>query len=77
MRKSWRAVCHRFRPDYVVFLGDMMDNGRLGMSHEEYVDQFTPLSALMFVFQVRGVSRTVLEHVPGTKRQGVLCSRES
>ncbi|KAF9653912.1 Metallo-dependent phosphatase [Thelephora ganbajun] len=36
MRKSWRAVYQRFRPDYVVFLGDMMDNGRLDMSHEEY-----------------------------------------
>jgi predicted phosphodiesterase len=39
MRKSWRAVYQRFRPDYVVFLGDMMDNGRLDMSHDEYVDQ--------------------------------------
>ena len=38
LRKGWRAVYPRFRPDYVVFLGDMMDNGRLGMSHEEYVD---------------------------------------
>ncbi|KAF9793242.1 Metallo-dependent phosphatase-like protein [Thelephora terrestris] len=36
MRKSWRAVNQRFRPDYVVFLGDMMDNGRLDMTHEEY-----------------------------------------
>lgn len=38
MRKSWRAVYQRFHPDYVVFLGDMMDNGRLDVSHEEYVD---------------------------------------
>ena len=37
MRKSWRAVYRRFQPDYVVFLGDMMDNGRLDVSHEEYV----------------------------------------
>ena len=50
MRKSWRAVYHKFRPDYVVFLGDMMDNGRLDMSHEEYVGQCTRLSGLMFVF---------------------------
>ena len=48
MRKSWRAVYQRFRPDYVVFLGDMMDNGRLDMSHEEYGDQFTNLSDLTF-----------------------------
>lgn len=77
MRKSWRAVYHRFRPDYVVFLGDMMDNGRLDMSHEEYVDQFTSLPDLMFVFQVREVSRTVLERVSSTEGQGVLRSRES
>jgi hypothetical protein len=60
MRKSWRAVYHRFRPDYVVFLGDMMDNGRLDMSHEEYVDQSKLASDLNFVFQVREVSRTIL-----------------
>jgi len=48
MRKSWRVVYRRFRPDYVVFLGDVMDNGRLDMSHEEYVGQFTNLSDLMF-----------------------------
>jgi len=52
MRKSWRAVYQRFRPDYVAFLGDMMDNGRLDMTHEEYVDQFTSLSDLTFAFQV-------------------------
>ena len=50
MRKSWRAVYQRFRPDHVVFLGDMMDNGRLGMSHEEYVNQFRGFFDLMFVF---------------------------
>ena len=50
MRKSWRAVHQRFRPDYVVFLGDMMDNGRLDMSHEECVGQFASLSDLMFAF---------------------------
>ena len=36
LRKSWRAVLRR-RPDAVVFLGDMMDNGRHAMSDEEYV----------------------------------------
>ncbi|KAJ2989890.1 hypothetical protein NUW54_g8643 [Trametes sanguinea] len=35
LRKSWRATLKR-RPDAVVFLGDMMDNGRLDMSDEEY-----------------------------------------
>ncbi|KAI0743823.1 Metallo-dependent phosphatase [Daedaleopsis nitida] len=35
LRKSWRAAMRR-RPDAVVFLGDMMDNGRLEMSDQEY-----------------------------------------
>ena len=34
MRKSWRAVL-RGRPNEVVFLGDMMDNGRLEMRDDE------------------------------------------
>ena len=34
MRKSWRAVMKQ-RPDTVVFLGDMMDNGRIAMSDDE------------------------------------------
>lgn len=34
IRKSWRAVLRR-RPEQVVFLGDMMDNGRVDMSDEE------------------------------------------
>ena len=34
LRKSWRAVL-RQRADAVVFLGDMMDNGRLAMSDDE------------------------------------------
>ena len=36
MRKSWMALM-RLRPHTVVFLGDMMDNGRADMSDEEYV----------------------------------------
>ncbi|KAL7281268.1 hypothetical protein ACG7TL_004576 [Trametes sanguinea] len=35
LRKSWRATL-RCRPDAVVFLGDMMDNGRLDMPDEEF-----------------------------------------
>ncbi|EIW63035.1 uncharacterized protein TRAVEDRAFT_69187 [Trametes versicolor FP-101664 SS1] len=35
IRKSWRAVLRR-RPEQVVFLGDMMDNGRVDMSDDEY-----------------------------------------
>ncbi|GJJ06660.1 hypothetical protein Clacol_000855 [Clathrus columnatus] len=28
LRKSWNAVISKLRPDLVIFLGDMMDNGR-------------------------------------------------
>jgi len=37
LRKNWQAALRK-RPDTVVFLGDMMDNGRLNMALEEYVD---------------------------------------
>lgn len=36
MRKSWSAT-RGFRPDVVVFLGDMMDNGRFASDDDEYV----------------------------------------
>lgn len=36
MRKSWRAA-QALRPDVVVFLGDMMDNGRMSYAAVEYV----------------------------------------
>ncbi|PPR00982.1 hypothetical protein CVT24_000276 [Panaeolus cyanescens] len=35
LRKNWRAALGR-KPDAVVFLGNMLDNGRLKMSNEEY-----------------------------------------
>ncbi|KAI5123642.1 hypothetical protein M0805_001675 [Coniferiporia weirii] len=39
LRKSWTVV-RRFAPDVVVFLGDMMDNGRLAYADEEYQDYY-------------------------------------
>ncbi|KDR75754.1 hypothetical protein GALMADRAFT_69101 [Galerina marginata CBS 339.88] len=35
LRKNWRVALQK-RPDVVVFLGDMMDNGRSVMPEEEY-----------------------------------------
>ncbi|KIJ67637.1 hypothetical protein HYDPIDRAFT_84614 [Hydnomerulius pinastri MD-312] len=40
LRKSWNAAFHHLRPDVVVVLGDMMDNGRLSMSADEYEAYF-------------------------------------
>ncbi|KAH9924870.1 Metallo-dependent phosphatase-like protein [Fomitopsis serialis] len=39
MRKSWRASL-ALHPDAVVFLGDMMDNGRMDQSDDEYERYF-------------------------------------
>ncbi|EJF65103.1 Metallo-dependent phosphatase [Dichomitus squalens LYAD-421 SS1] len=39
LRKSWRGVL-RQNPHAVVFLGDMMDNGRFAMSDDEYEKYF-------------------------------------
>ncbi len=36
LRKNWQAAFHK-KPDLVVFLGDVMDNGRLNISDEEWV----------------------------------------
>lgn len=46
MRKNWQ-VALRKQPDTIVFLGDVMDNGRLDMFDDEYV--FTPLSRVLIL----------------------------
>ncbi|THH08090.1 hypothetical protein EW145_g2951, partial [Phellinidium pouzarii] len=39
LRKSWAAT-RRFAPDVVVFLGDMMDNGRYASGDQEYREYY-------------------------------------
>ncbi|KAF8590903.1 Metallo-dependent phosphatase [Ramaria rubella] len=36
LRKSWNAVISKFDPHMVIFLGDMMDNGRNNVNEDEY-----------------------------------------
>ncbi|KAG2079119.1 Metallo-dependent phosphatase [Suillus decipiens] len=36
LRRSWHSTINRVRPHAVVFLGDLMDNGRATMSNSEY-----------------------------------------
>jgi hypothetical protein len=36
LRKNWQAAVSK-KPDVVIFLGDMMDGGRMDMSNDEYV----------------------------------------
>ena len=38
LRKNWHASL-KHKPDAIVFLGDMMDNGRYIMSDEELVSE--------------------------------------
>jgi hypothetical protein len=35
LRKSWNAVFMRFNPHVVIFMGDMMDNGRSNVDEHE------------------------------------------
>jgi hypothetical protein len=35
LRRSWRSTIGRLQPDAVVFLGDLMDNGRASMTDNE------------------------------------------
>ena len=37
MRKSWSAVIAKVEPHMIVFLGDMMDNGRANITDSAYV----------------------------------------
>ncbi|KIM40228.1 hypothetical protein M413DRAFT_446396 [Hebeloma cylindrosporum] len=39
LRKNWKVAVNK-QPDAVVFLGDMMDNGREAMSDQEYEEYF-------------------------------------
>lgn len=43
MRKNWQ-VALRKQPDTIIFLGDVMDNGRLDISDDEYVHLFVSFS---------------------------------
>ena len=42
LRKNWRAAL-RSHPDKIVFLGDMLDNGRMNMMDEECVLRPLPM----------------------------------
>ncbi|KAF7790395.1 hypothetical protein EIP86_001350 [Pleurotus ostreatoroseus] len=55
MRKSWWAT-GQLRPDAVMFLGDMMDNGRVAMSDAEYV-------AVVILVQIMNPT-VLLTHIP-------------
>ncbi|CAA7259054.1 unnamed protein product [Cyclocybe aegerita] len=44
LRKNWQAALHK-RPDVVVFLGDMMDNGRLDV-YEQLFTRFSDIFRL-------------------------------
>ena len=60
LRKSW-LVASRFDPDVVIFLGDMMDNGRLTSSDEECASFFRRFSSFVSLRYGSGTTRTSLD----------------
>ncbi|KAL1682795.1 Metallo-dependent phosphatase-like protein [Schizophyllum commune] len=65
LRKNWRAAL-RSRPDKVVFLGDMLDNGRMDMTDEEYSAYHRRFRR---VFQGSGTTPTY--YIPGNHDIGL------
>ncbi|KLO20354.1 Metallo-dependent phosphatase, partial [Schizopora paradoxa] len=69
LRKSW-LVASRFEPDVVIFLGDMMDNGRLTSSDEEY-DAY--VARFKSTFKLRD-PETKVYYIPGNHDVGLRSS---
>ncbi|KXN85329.1 Cell division control protein 1 [Leucoagaricus sp. SymC.cos] len=45
LRKNWQAAIAK-NPDVVIFLGDMMDNGRMDMSDAEYEEYYSRFKSI-------------------------------
>ncbi|EIW82717.1 Metallo-dependent phosphatase [Coniophora puteana RWD-64-598 SS2] len=67
LRKSWRAAVRVLRPHAVVFLGDMMDNGRAVMSPAEYDAYY---ERFRHIFKMHGEPVPVY-YVPGNHDIGI------
>ncbi|OCH84705.1 hypothetical protein OBBRIDRAFT_741133 [Obba rivulosa] len=65
LRKSWWAVM-RQRPDVVVFLGDMMDNGRVDMPAAEYESYYKRFKSIF-----RTPSELPVFYLPGNHDIGL------
>ncbi|KAL1735503.1 Metallo-dependent phosphatase-like protein [Schizophyllum commune] len=65
LRKNWRAAM-RSRPDKIIFLGDMLDNGRMEMTDEEYSAYHRRFRR---VFQGSGTTPTY--YIPGNHDIGL------
>ncbi|KAI0314120.1 Metallo-dependent phosphatase-like protein [Amylostereum chailletii] len=65
IRKAWRVARSR-GPDAVVMLGDMMDNGRADMSHDEYRAY---VARFMHIFSTR--KRVPRFYLPGNHDVGL------
>ncbi|KAG8213657.1 Metallo-dependent phosphatase-like protein [Butyriboletus roseoflavus] len=67
LRKSWNFAFRRLRPNAVVVLGDMMDNGRLYMSTSEYEAYFTRYQGIFNM----GDSPPPVYYLPGNHDVGL------
>lgn len=67
LRRSWHSTINRVQPHAVVFLGDLMDNGRATMSNSEY----NAYAARFFdIFKLRDLSMPTF-FLPGNHDLGL------
>ncbi|KAH0827473.1 Metallo-dependent phosphatase-like protein [Lanmaoa asiatica] len=67
LRKSWNSAFRLLRPNAVVVLGDMMDNGRLFMSTSQYEAYFTRYQSIFNM----GDSPPPVYYLPGNHDVGL------
>ncbi|KIY67751.1 Metallo-dependent phosphatase [Cylindrobasidium torrendii FP15055 ss-10] len=65
MRKSWYAIARK-EPDAVVFLGDMMDNGRYNIDNEEYETYYRRFKSIFHL-----ASQAPVYYIPGNHDIGL------
>ncbi|KAG1855740.1 Metallo-dependent phosphatase-like protein [Suillus subalutaceus] len=67
LRRSWHSTINRVQPHAVVFLGDLMDNGRATMSNSEY-DAYA--ARFFDIFKLRDLSMPTF-FLPGNHDLGL------
>jgi len=79
LRKSWRVALQK-RPDAIVFLGDMMDNGRYDMPDPEWALSVTTSNSFikwrLVMRQIRRILSEISEHFLFRRHSTILHSRK-
>lgn len=61
LAKSWRVV-KKLRPEVVMFLGDLMDDGRLDITDAEYHFSFLAVLLLMVYLDTKNMLIGLTKH---------------